>query len=220
MELDIFNKVIRVDKYGRYNLNDIHAASGGEEKNKPSNWLRLDNVKATIEVISKGSDMSGKILESKSGRYGGTYAIKMLTYYYIMWISPEFSVYALTVLENHFNQECERRAVRNNTRDGYKCMSNALKTLTRDDIKPYHYSSEADMLNVIVLGTTAKGFQKKHGIPEHEAIRDYFTKDQIDAIDNLQKFNEQLLLEGMRQSERRTKLQARFDRTFVKLLPA
>ena len=79
MELDIFNKVIRVDKYGRYNLNDIHAASGGDKAKQPSNWLRLDNVKATIEDLQ---------VIANPGRYGGTYAVKSIAIRYAMWISP------------------------------------------------------------------------------------------------------------------------------------
>lgn len=46
----IENISIRQDEQGRYCLNDLHKASGGEKRHQPSDWLRLQQ---TIELIEE-----------------------------------------------------------------------------------------------------------------------------------------------------------------------
>ena len=81
---------IRQDGEGRFCLNDLHKAAGGDLKHQPSNFLRLDTTLDLIEEISNSSDVMNKPLQSSSGRYGGTYVYKELVYAYAMWISPQF----------------------------------------------------------------------------------------------------------------------------------
>ena len=78
---------------GRFSLNDFHRAAGGEDKHKPANWMRLDSTQALVEEISNCSDVSSKNpINSKEGRYGGTYVCKELVYAYAMWISAAFQL--------------------------------------------------------------------------------------------------------------------------------
>ena len=81
---------IRQDGEGRFYLNDLHKAAGGDLKHQPSNFLRLDTTLDLIEEISNSSDVMNKPLQSSPGRYGGTYVCKELVYAYAMWISPQF----------------------------------------------------------------------------------------------------------------------------------
>lgn len=89
---------VRTDAEGRYSLNDLHRAAGGEqfpkgeERHQPSNWERLDQTQALVAEIFNSSEMRSKPLVSKAGRYGGTYVVKELVYAYAMWISPAFSL--------------------------------------------------------------------------------------------------------------------------------
>src|SRR5260364_181095 len=48
---------IQQDAEGRYCLNDLHKASGGEDRHKPANFLRLDTTQALIVEIN-GSHLS------------------------------------------------------------------------------------------------------------------------------------------------------------------
>lgn len=97
---------IHMDEDGRYSLNDLHAASGKSEKDKPANWLRAEKtielideiLNAQIRAFKNGDNSNSAELEikkpvdSKKGRYGGTYVCKELVYSYAMWISAAFAL--------------------------------------------------------------------------------------------------------------------------------
>jgi hypothetical protein len=86
----IENTTIRQDLAGRYCLNDLHKAAGGEKKHQPSDWLRLQQTKDLIEELNASSIPGIPGIESKQGL--GTFVCKELVYNYAMWISPKFSL--------------------------------------------------------------------------------------------------------------------------------
>ncbi|WP_291971795.1 KilA-N domain-containing protein [Candidatus Symbiopectobacterium sp.] len=83
---------IHRDEQERYSLNDLHQASGGEEKDKPANWLRSDKTIELIDEILKAQIRAFKPVDARKGRYGGTYVCKELVYSYAMWISASFAL--------------------------------------------------------------------------------------------------------------------------------
>ena len=52
--------------------------------------------------------------------------------------------------------------------------------------KPYHYSNECDMINILVIGISAKKFRETHGIEKGKSIRPYLTEEQVRLIEELQ----------------------------------
>ena len=82
----------------RYLSNDLHKASGGNPKHRPSNYLRHNKTKEIIAELYRCSDMSN--LEpaiivrgvQADGMPQGTWVCKELLYSYAMWISPYFHV--------------------------------------------------------------------------------------------------------------------------------
>ena len=66
--------------------------------------------------------------------------------------------------------------------------------LTHESPKHYHFSNEADLLNRIVLGKTAKQVREENGLKSGTSIRPYLTKDQIKAVDELQRVDIGLLV--------------------------
>ncbi|MDC9591136.1 KilA-N domain-containing protein [Xenorhabdus sp. XENO-10] len=98
---------IHQDTQGRYSLNDLHKASGGEQRHRPKYWLELQQTNDLIDEILKGGIppfkneilnaqiLAFKPVDSRKGRHGGTYVCKELVYSYAMWIS---AAYALKVI--------------------------------------------------------------------------------------------------------------------------
>ncbi|MRR51849.1 MAG: KilA-N domain-containing protein [Rhodocyclaceae bacterium] len=85
--LSVGSVSIRQDAEGRYCLNDLHKAAGGEKKNQPRYFLANKQTKYLIEEI----EFSGiPLVMTHEGRTGGTYVCKELVYSYAMWISPSF----------------------------------------------------------------------------------------------------------------------------------
>jgi len=89
-QLTVCGVAIKQDAEGRYCLNDLHKAAGGEERHAPAQWMRHDPYKELEAVIVRKSTVSPKV--SKTGRNGGTFVVKELVYAYAMWVSPEFQL--------------------------------------------------------------------------------------------------------------------------------
>ena len=92
-----------------YSLNDLHKASGGEDKHKPSNFMRLDSTKSLVEEISnenkRVSDVSTVPVEVIHGDKGGTFVCKELDYAYAMWISPAFNLKVIRAFDAVMNNQ-------------------------------------------------------------------------------------------------------------------
>lgn len=78
-------------------------------------------------------------------------------------------------------------------RKDYPLLTEAVR-MAHEAPKPYHFSNEADLLNRIITGQSAKEFRKTHGIPKGESIRPYLTQEQIDLMEILQKVDTGLLV--------------------------
>lgn len=92
---------IRQDDDGRYCLNDLHKASGGDKKHQPAYFIRNQQTKDLVnEIVNSAnlqslendltSNMSIDPIKKMEGVKGGTYVVKELVYSYAMWISAKF----------------------------------------------------------------------------------------------------------------------------------
>lgn len=101
MKLVIANTEIHQDAEGRFSLNDLHAAavsSGVTKDIRPNEWLTLEQTKGLAEILIT-EKQGNKPIESKAGRYGGTYVAKELVYAYAMWISPAFHLQVIRTFD-------------------------------------------------------------------------------------------------------------------------
>ena len=78
-------------------------------------------------------------------------------------------------------------------RKDYPMLTEAVK-MAHDEPKPYHFSNEADLINKIITGYTAKKFRELHNIPKGESIRPFLTDKQLELMELLQKVDTGLLI--------------------------
>ncbi len=116
---------IHMDSEGRYSLNDLHKASGKERRHEPAAWLRLEQTNELVQeilntqmcVFKNGDNFNSsesqikKPMDSKKGRYGGTYVCKELVYSYAMWISAAFALKVIRAYDAMVTATQERKAI-------------------------------------------------------------------------------------------------------------
>lgn len=116
---------------------------------------------------------------------------------------------------NTFDKMTELIATRQLAKIGYKDMGRALKEYYERKERLaewYHYSNEADMINKIVLGTTAKKFREENNVDISEATRDVIPEWKLKIIDKLERLDTDLIDMDYEFEDRKIVLQKRFDK--------
>ena len=80
---------VRQDAQGRFCLNDLHKAAGGENRHRPSLWADNQQAKDLIAEIEIGAGIPA-LVSNQRGIEQGTYVCKELVYAYAMWVSASF----------------------------------------------------------------------------------------------------------------------------------
>ena len=106
---------------------------------------------------------------------------------------------------NKFNQMSDYIQSLRTARLEYPEMTAAIQA-AHEDPKSYHFSNEANMINKIVLGKTAKQIREEFGLKPGESIRPCLSADQIRWVEKLQKRNTVYLEDGIDYEERKAKL--------------
>ena len=162
----------------------------------PKKWIEATNA---IGIVSK------------AGRYGGTYAHSDVAMSFATWISPEFQLYIMKDYRRLKTDENSRLSLNWNlnreiSKLNYRIQTDAIKEnlippeLTAAQVA-YIYANEADMLNVVLFGKTAKQW-KDENPTEKGNIRDTATLHQLLVLANLQSYNAVLINQGKNQKER------------------
>ena len=163
--------------------------------------------------IKDWTDKLGAIgLFTKSGRYGGgIYAHIDIAFEFASWISPEFKLYIIKDYQRLKSDENSRLSLNWNlnreiAKLNYRIHTDAIKNhlippeLTPEQIS-YKYANEADMLNVVLFGKTAKQWRDEN--PRRKGnIRDEAELNQLLVLANLESYNAILIGQGKTMSER------------------
>lgn len=87
--LIIANTYIGQDAQGRFCLNDLHHAAGGDNKKRPSLWIDNQQTLALIDELQSEAGFPALDIQH-GGKTPGTFACRELVYAYAMWISAAF----------------------------------------------------------------------------------------------------------------------------------
>jgi hypothetical protein len=108
---------------GLYCLNDLHKASGGEERHKPANWLRTQQALELVAELEAEAEKAkslifpvshirateqNQILSILQGQHldkQGTFVCKELVYAYATWVSPAFFLHVLRTYDAVVQEE-------------------------------------------------------------------------------------------------------------------
>lgn len=85
-QLTVCGVAIKQDAEGRYCLNDLHKAAGGEHRHLPNYFFETQQTRDLVDAL----ETTGNPVIKRPGRYGGTFVVKELVYAYAMWISAKF----------------------------------------------------------------------------------------------------------------------------------
>lgn len=100
----IDNIAIRQDSEGRFCLNDLHQAAGGEPRHRANYFLDREDTRELVVELEK--EKAGiPAVSTAVGRNGGTYVCKELVYAYAMWISPAFHLKVIRAYDRLATQE-------------------------------------------------------------------------------------------------------------------
>lgn len=112
--LTIAHLTIHQDEHGRYSLNDLYKAAGGENRHRPSLWMANKQTKELVAELELEAGIPAQDANRSGPEFGlrseqefllrkrpivtvstgvpGTYVVKELVYAYAMWISPAFTL--------------------------------------------------------------------------------------------------------------------------------
>ncbi len=162
----------------------------------PKKWIEATNA---IGIVSK------------AGRYGGTYAHSDIAMSFATWISPEFQLYIMKDYRRLKTDENSRLSLNWNlnreiSKLNYRIHTDAIKeNLIPPELTPaqiaYTYANEADMLNVVLFGKTAKQWKEENPTAKGN-MRDMATLNQLLVLANLESYNAVLINQGKDQKER------------------
>jgi hypothetical protein len=150
-------------------------------------------------------------IQSKAGRYGGTYAHTDIAFEFASWVSAEFKLYIIKDYQRLKSEESTRLSLdwnvkRSISKMNFKVQTDAIKEfLIPPDIDSKYagitYANEADLLNVVLFGKTAKEWRKENSTIKGN-IRDKATLTQLIILANLENINALLIRQGLPQQDR------------------
>jgi hypothetical protein len=198
MQRPFNGKIIRQNsKTGFLNLNDLmdcHLVENPDSSKRIQKYMELDQTIefadtiriAQLEAANQNSPKTGEfvlplaeplsVIETKRGKYGGTWVHPYLFLDFAMWLSPRFKLWAMGIIEDKLIE------LRNEAGDKFKDMTSALKKAGATS--PREYMREATLMNELVFdNATAEQ-------------RNSATIEQLALLNKLQKYNAHLIDQG------------------------
>ncbi len=140
-------------------------------------WKQNQNNEYLEALIVLSGDNKNRddFVQTKRGKYGGTYFHDDLALQFARWLSPLFGVKLDKWAVDRLREESARKRARLESKTGFLPMTDAVMKV-HDPTMHYHYSNEANLINDIVLGMRAKKFKTETGV---DNVRDACTAAQL-----------------------------------------
>ena len=165
--------------------------------------------------VSNWIEKTGAIgIVSKAGRYGGTYAHKDIAFEFCSAISPMFKLYVIKEYQRLVELERSELALSWNvkrllSKANYHIHTDAIKNVILPKLNISQmkqglvYASEADLLNLVLFGCTAKQWQEANPeLAKTMNIRDTATINQLIVLSNIESLNAELIKQGLSKEDR------------------
>ena len=169
-------------------------------------FLRLESTKEYMEEIFNVENSPLKefddLVKMKRGRLGGTWLHNELAFEFAGWCSPLFRRNLHKWAEQKIRAAAEWKRKRLEVKTGFLPLSKAILK-NHDPAMPYHFSNEANLINRIVLGMSAREYRKIHGVNH---VREAVSAAELAELERLQRINTCLIEIGMDYQERKEHL--------------
>lgn len=152
---------------------------------------------------------------SKSGKAGGTYAHRDIAFEFGAAISPIFKLYVIKEYQRLKEIESDHYGIEWNVK---RILSKANYHIHTNAVKNYIvpkagytqakewllYADEADLLNIVLFGTTAKQWRESNPTKalNGENIRDMASINELAILSNLESLNSILIKNGLPKKDR------------------
>jgi hypothetical protein len=171
-------------------------------------WLENKDTTEFIELvernlISRNSGELKKAIIPKRGKYGGTYAHKLVAMEFCMWLSPEFKLEVISAYESGKTQKENWNFKRILAAESVKIQSEAVKEYLAPahspENEPFLYPNNVRMINAIV------------GVKSVEDANE----EQLEQIGYLERKNAFYMEEGITDhQERKSRLKVAYEKKF------
>jgi hypothetical protein len=194
-----------------------------QENNQDFKPLQMQGIR--LEMAQESNYISAKQLieraniisiESRAGRYGGTFAHKDIAFEFATWLSPEFKYYLIKEFQRLKEEESKRAHLAWNyqrflSKVNYRLHTDTIKThiipliqRQRANVQEWViYAEEADLLNMAVFGLTARQWRQQNpDLAKKGNIRDHSDVVQLNVLANLESVNAVLIERGLTKEAR------------------
>lgn len=180
-------------------------------------------------TVKKLVEMTGAIgIRSQAGRGGGTYAHVDIAFEFGTWLDPAFKL--ALIVDYRRMKEAENPRLEYSrflAKVNYGLQTDAIEEniiprLGDGKSKNMAYAIEADMLNQILFGMTARQWREAN--PELASsglnMRDCASPEELHILANMESHNEDLISKGASQEARARSLAAMAERQLARLTKA
>lgn len=178
---------IRQDDQGRFCLNDLHQASGGEKRYAPNEWLHNKQTIELIEELAKpgipGREQNQSLSVINGGNKQGTYVTEDMVYDHAMWISPKFKVKVIRTFKAVTAQASKivEAMTWQQHQAGKEVRATCTSTLKDHGVTGLDVAQCSNGIYRPLFGNTAAKLKPQRGLAKTASLRDAMSGEELIA---------------------------------------